>query len=54
MELPGNFRHELKYQIGAAEHIALRSRLGCVMGRDGHARGDGLYLVRSIYFDPTP
>ena len=51
MELPGNFRHELKYQIGAAEHIALRSRLGCVMGRDGHARGDGLYLVRSIYFD---
>lgn len=51
MELPGNFLHELKYQIGAAEHIALRSRLGCVMGRDGHARGDGLYLVRSIYFD---
>ena len=51
MELPGAFRHELKYQIGAAEYMALRSRLRPVMGRDGHARGDGLYLVRSIYFD---
>ncbi len=51
MELAGSFRHELKYRIGAAEYLALRSRLRPVMGRDGHVRGDGLYLVRSIYFD---
>ena len=51
MELPGSFRHELKYRIGAAEYLALRSRLRPVMSRDGHARGDGLYLVRSVYFD---
>ena len=51
MALPGSFRHELKYRIGAAEYLALRSRLRPVMSRDGHARGDGLYLVRSIYFD---
>ena len=50
MELPGTFRHELKYQIGAAEHIALRQRLGTVMRSDSHAR-EGRYLVRSVYFD---
>ena len=51
MELPGSFRHELKYRDRRGGILALRSRLGPVMRRDGHACGDGRYLVRSIYFD---
>lgn len=45
------FRHELKYRIGYAQYIALRSRLGIVMQRDEHTGVDGKYLIRSIYFD---
>lgn len=45
------FRHELKYRIGYAQYIALRSRLGIVMQHDEHTGVDGKYLIRSIYFD---
>ena len=51
MELNGSFRHELKYQIGTAGYLALRQRLGPVMKRDAHAGADGLYTIRSVYFD---
>ena len=51
MKLPGTYRHELKYPIGTADYLALRSRLRPFMERDCHTLGGGVYLVRSIYFD---
>ena len=51
MELTGTYRHELKYQISPADHHALRQRLRAVMKRDPHTRADGLYTIRSVYFD---
>lgn len=51
MELCGKYRHELKYQIGPAEHYALRQRLETVMKRDPHTGADGTYTIRSVYFD---
>ncbi len=51
MELTGKYRHELKYQVGAADHLALRQRLGPIMQRDPHTGPNGLYTIRSVYFD---
>ena len=51
MELTGSYRHELKYQISSAGHLALRQRLRAVMKRDPHTGADGLYTIRSVYFD---
>ena len=51
MELTGTYRHELKYQITPADHLALRQRLRAVMQRDPHTGADGLYTIRSVYFD---
>lgn len=51
MELTGNYRHELKYQISLADYYALRRRLMPVMKRDTHTEMDGLYTIRSVYFD---
>ncbi len=51
MDLTGNYRHELKYQISPADHLALRQRLRAVMKHDPHAGADGLYTIRSVYFD---
>ena len=51
MELTGNYRHELKYQISLADYYALRRRLMPVMKRDTHTGMDGLYTIRSVYFD---
>ncbi|MGN1351168.1 MAG: polyphosphate polymerase domain-containing protein [Anaerovoracaceae bacterium] len=45
------YRHELKYQISRSDYMALRQRLRTVMKPDGHAGGDGTYVIRSIYFD---
>ena len=51
MDLTGNYRHEMKYQISPADHLALRQRLKAVMQRDPHTGADGLYTIRSVYFD---
>lgn len=51
MQMIGDFRHELKYPLSEAGYQALSRRLGAVMRRDAHAGADGLYTVRSIYFD---
>ena len=51
MEQQGTYRHELKYQIGVADHLALRQRLRPVMRSDVPAGADGRYTVRSVYFD---
>ncbi len=45
------FRHELKYIINYADYAAIRIRLNALMKRDEHVNGDGLYTVRSLYFD---
>ncbi len=51
MKLIGSYRHELKYPISPADHHALKQRLSAVMQRDPHTRADGLYTIRSVYFD---
>lgn len=51
MKREEGFRHELKYRIGYAQYIELRSRLRSVMLSDEHTGADGRYLIRSIYFD---
>lgn len=51
MQLIGTYRHELKYPLSEAGYQALSRRLSAVMRRDVHAGADGLYTVRSIYFD---
>ena len=51
MEQQKHYRHELKYQIPYADYIAMRQRLRSVMKLDPHAAEDGVYRIRSIYFD---
>ena len=46
-----NYRHELKYQISMADYLSIRQRLRLVMKPDIHAKENGKYTVRSIYFD---
>lgn len=45
------FRHELKYQISAAQVPLLKSRLTGLMRPDPHVGADGIYNIRSLYFD---
>lgn len=49
--MQGKYRHELKYSINYADYLELRPRLRAVMHVDKNARGDGTYLISSIYFD---
>lgn len=51
MGIDANYRHELKYQIGMADYLAIRQRLRPVLRSDPHAGPDGRYTIRSIYFD---
>lgn len=46
-----NYRHEVKYQISLADYLSIRQRLCLVMKPDIHAKENGKYTVRSIYFD---
>lgn len=45
-----DFRHEWKHEIGAADLIAIRQRMGAVARPDPHVV-DGKYRIRSLYFD---
>lgn len=45
------FRHELKYQITGAELQMLRNRINHLIPIDRHAGADGVYNIRSLYFD---
>lgn len=47
----GTYRHELKYLISASELFLLKSRISNLMRPDPHAGADGLYNIRSLYFD---
>ncbi len=45
------YRHEYKYLINLSDTIELKKRLEVCMERDVHSNTDGLYLVKSLYFD---
>ncbi len=46
-----NFRHEYKYLISQTSAELLKRRLPTIMKRDPHAGPDGVYTIRSLYFD---
>lgn len=45
------YRHELKYVISAAQIPLLKNRITNLMKPDPHAGADGIYNIRSLYFD---
>ena len=45
------FRHENKYEIDHGQYMCIRQRLRAVCSVDPHAKDNGKYLIRSIYFD---
>ena len=45
------YRHELKYLVSAAQIPLLKARIASLMQRDPHAGKDGIYTIRSLYFD---
>ena len=51
--VPGRdgYRHEFKYVIDPLQKAGLRHRLPAVLQRDAHAGKDGVYTIRSLYFD---
>ncbi|HPR42490.1 MAG TPA: polyphosphate polymerase domain-containing protein [Candidatus Methanofastidiosa archaeon] len=44
-------RHELKYNLNTLQYHILRKKLEKVLRLDPHAGPDGLYHIRSLYFD---
>lgn len=51
MEKNKNYRHELKYALSYADYSAMRSRIRQIMKQDPYVSSEGIYLIRSIYFD---
>ena len=45
------YRHEIKYMLDRTQMVTLDRRLSAVMSYDRNARGDGTYIIRSLYFD---
>ena len=45
------YRHEIKHYITPADAAAIRANLTAVASVDVHARKDGCYRIRSLYFD---
>lgn len=45
------YRHELKYVVSTAQIACLRNRIRPFTELDGHVKGNGLYNIRSLYFD---
>ena len=45
------YRHEYKYLLDPTLEGLLRLKAGAVLRPDPHVRGDGSYLIRSVYFD---
>ena len=46
-----DYRHELKYVVTAAELALLENRMKGLVRPDAHAGADGMYHIRSLYFD---
>lgn len=45
------YRHEYKYPVTIAQINMLTQRLDCLIPRDSHVNQNGMYNIRSIYFD---
>lgn len=45
------FRHELKYHVTELDLIGLRQRLKTVADKDPHTDENGIYTIKSLYFD---
>ena len=45
------FRHELKYLISDVQLQMIRHRIAPLLQLDTHAAHDGVYTIRSLYFD---
>ena len=45
------FRHEYKHYLNYGDYLINRKRLDAVMKRDPHAGPEGIYHIRSLYFD---
>ena len=50
-EILRKFRHELKYEITAAQLQLLKNRINHLIPADRHAGPTGAYTIRSLYFD---
>lgn len=46
-----DYRHEIKHIISQGDALAVRANLSAVAAIDPHARENGYYRVRSLYFD---
>ena len=46
-----NYRHEWKHEISYSDLLAIRARLRAIMQPDPHAMDNGLYRIRTLYFD---
>ena len=46
-----DYRTELKLRVSMADYALLRTRLRYLMSLDPHSDENGIYLIRSLYFD---
>ena len=46
-----DYRHEVKHIITAGDAAAIRTNLSAVAHLDPHAKENGYYRIRSLYFD---
>jgi hypothetical protein len=51
LEINMAYRHELKYMINQGDLTLMRLRLRSFMKHDEHAGVNGMYTIRSLYFD---
>lgn len=45
------YRHEIKVGISLFEYLEMKSKLDLLLELDSHCSGDGIYAIRSLYFD---
>lgn len=45
------YRHEYKYQCAMQKLLQIRNQVEPIMQTDSHAGKDGIYTIRSLYFD---
>ena len=45
------FRHEFKYLVTDAQLSILKTRLMGLMTKDSHVGPDGVYHIKSLYFE---
>ena len=45
------YQHEIKHLISPGDALAIRANLSAVASPDPHARENGSYRIRSLYFD---